>query len=185
MKKAAIFLAHGFEETEAVGTLDVLRRGGIDTTLISITGGRKVTGAHGIILEADALLSKTDFTPFDALVLPGGMPGSANLNGCNPLKQRLAIHFHEEKLVAAICAAPMILGGMGLLFGRRATCYPGFESYLTGATLAGEPVVTDGNVITGKGPGFVFAFALAIIRYLKGDDAANEVADGLLWSLRT
>jgi len=184
MNKAALFLANGFEETEAVGTLDVLRRGCIDTTLVSITGGRKVNGAHGITIEADALLVKTDFPSFDALVLPGGMPGSANLNVCNPLKQRLANHFHEGKLVAAICAAPLVLGGLGLLFGRRATCYPGFESYLAGATLAGEPVVTDGNVITGKGPGFVFDFALAIIRYLKGEAAAREVAAGLLYEAK-
>jgi 4-methyl-5(b-hydroxyethyl)-thiazole monophosphate biosynthesis len=180
MKKAVLFLATGFEEVEAVGTVDVLRRGGVETATVSITGDRKVTGAHGMALMADALLAEMDFSGVDALVLPGGMPGSKHLNACEPLKRLLAGHYEEGKLVAAVCAAPLVLGGLGLLAGRRATCYPGYESCLTGATIVEGAAVTDGNVITGKGPGLVFNFALAIVAYLQGARAAGEVAGGLL-----
>jgi 4-methyl-5(b-hydroxyethyl)-thiazole monophosphate biosynthesis len=180
MKKAVLFLATGFEETEAVGTIDVLRRGGIETTVVSITGAREVTGAHGLGVVADALFGETDFSAIDALVLPGGMPGSSDLNACEPLKQLLVKHHGEGKLVAAICAAPLVLGGLGLLNGHAATCYPSFEPYLTGATLSDAAVVTDRNIITGKGPGLVFPFALSIVARLQGQAVADEVATGLL-----
>ncbi len=180
MKKAFVFLATGFEEIEAAGTIDVLRRGEVETTIVSITGELKVAGAHGIELMADALFEDTDFTDADALILPGGMPGSNNLNACEPLKELVVKHYDQGKLTAAICAAPLVLGGLGILKGRRATCYPGFEPQLIGATITGEPAVIDGNVITGKGPGLVFDFALAILKVLKGKAVAEEVASGLL-----
>jgi 4-methyl-5(b-hydroxyethyl)-thiazole monophosphate biosynthesis len=180
MKKAVLFLATGFEETEAVGTIDVLRRGGIETSVVSITGAREVTGAHGLGVVADALFGETDFSAIDALILPGGMPGSSNLNACEPLKQLLVNHHDEGKLVAAICAAPLVLGGLGLVNGRKATCYPGFEPQLTGAILTDKAAVTDGNIITGKGPGLVFHFALSIVAYLQGQTVADEVSAGLL-----
>lgn len=180
MKKAFVFLATGFEEVEATGTIDVLRRGGIETTVVSITGNRTVSGAHGIELVAGKLFEEVDFTGADALVLPGGMPGSNNLNAHEPLKRLLKRHFDEDKLVAAICAAPLVLGGLGMLKGKRAICYPGFELELTGAIITDEPAVIDGNVITGKGPGLVFDFALAIVKVLNGKPVAEEVASGLL-----
>lgn len=180
MKKAIVFLAEGFEEMEAIGTVDVLRRGGIETKTVSITSEHKVTGAHGMAVLADALLSETDASDADALVLPGGMPGSKNLNECEPLKELLLEQYRHNKIVAAICAAPMVLGGLGLLKGRRATCYPSFEPTLIGATATGKAVETDGNVITGKGPGLVFDFALAIVAALKSKSVAEEVAAGLL-----
>jgi 4-methyl-5(b-hydroxyethyl)-thiazole monophosphate biosynthesis len=180
MKKTALFLATGFEESEAVGTTDVLRRGEIETVLVSITGNYEVKGAHGIGIVADKLFADTDFSTLDALILPGGMPGSSNLDACLPLKKLIEKHYNEGKLVAAICAAPLVLGGLGLLKGRKATCYPGFESRLTGATLVDAPVVVDGNIITGKGPGLVFYFGLSIIEYLKEKNVADGVATDLL-----
>jgi 4-methyl-5(b-hydroxyethyl)-thiazole monophosphate biosynthesis len=180
MKKAFVFLATGFEEIEATGTINVLRRGAIDVIVISITGDYVVTGAHGIALLADELFEKTDFSGADALILPGGMPGSSNLNAFEPLKKLLVEQYESDRIVAAICAAPLVLGELGILNGRKATCYPGYEPHLTGAILTDEPVVTDGNVITGKGPGLVFDFGLALVSELNGPSTAEEVAGGLL-----
>lgn len=180
MKKAIVFLANGFEEMEATGTVDILRRGGIDTKTVSITDERKVIGAHNMEYTADSVFTETDFSDADALILPGGMPGSSNLNDCEPLKELLIEHYKKEKIVAAICAAPLVLGGLGLLKGRRATCYPGFEPKLIGATVTGEAVEIDGNVITGRGPGLVFNFGLALVSVLKSEAMAEEVAAGLL-----
>ena len=182
MKRAVLFLADGFEETEATGTADVLRRAGVDVSIVSISDEHEVEGAHGISILADELLSEADFADTDALILPGGMPGASNLNACEALKQLLVGHHAKGKLVAAICAAPLVLGGLGLLKGRRATCYPGFEQRLAGATLTAEAVVTDGNIITGKGPGFVFDFALQIVAYLQTKAVADQVAGGLLFT---
>lgn len=180
MKKAFVFFATGFEETEAIGTVDVLRRGGIDAVTVSITEEKQVSGAHGISVVTDVLFADADFSEADALVLPGGMPGSTNLNIFEPLKELLLQQYRKEKLVAAICAAPIVLGGLGLLKNRKATCYPSFEPKLIGATVVDEPVVTDGHIITGKGPGLVFDFGLAIITALRGKAVAEEVAAGLL-----
>lgn len=180
MKKAIVFLANGFEEMEATGTVDILRRGGIDTKTVSITDDRKVVGAHNMEYMADALLSETDLAGADALILPGGMPGASNLNESEAVKEALLQQYRKGGVVAAICAAPMVLGGLGLLKSRKATCYPGFEPKLIGATVTGEAVEVDGNVVTGKGPGLVFNFGLALISVLKGDAVAEEVAAGLL-----
>ena len=163
MKKAIVFLANGFEEMEATGTIDILRRGGVEVTIVTINSSREVTGAHGMVYLADQTLAEADCTTADALVLPGGMPGATNLNACEPLRELLQAHYAQEKLVAAICAAPLVLGGLGFLQGRKATCYPGFENQLTGATVTGEAVEIDGNVITGRGPGLVFNFGLALV----------------------
>lgn len=180
MKTAFVFLATGFEEMEAVGTIDILRRGGIETTIVSITGEKSVTGAHGIPIVADVLYENADLSGADALILPGGMPGSNNLNAHEPLKQQLLRQFESGKIVAAICAAPLVLGGLGILKGKKATCYPSFESKLTGAIVSDKPVETDGNVITGRGPGLVFDFGSALVEALKSKAVAEEVAGGLL-----
>ena len=161
MKKAIVFLANGFEEMEATGTVDILRRGGIDTKTVSITDDRKVIGAHNMEYTADATFTEIDLSDADALILPGGMPGASNLNNSEPVKEVLLQQYREGRIVAAICAAPMVLGGLGLLKGRKATCYPGFEPKLIGATVTGEAVEVDGNVVTGRGPGLVFNFGLA------------------------
>ena len=180
MKQAFVFLATGVEETEAVGTIDVLRRGGINVTIVSINDSKLVTGANNITLQADCLLAEADYSQADALVLPGGLPGSSNLNDCVALKELLLDQYRANKIVAAICAAPLVLGGLGLLKGRRATCYPGCEPKLIGATCTGNNTETDGNVITGKGPAFAFHFGLALVAALRSEAVAEEVAAGLL-----
>ena len=127
MKKAIVFLANGFEEMEALGTIDILRRGGIEVTTVSITEETVVTGAHNVPVIADTTLDKATLNQADALILPGGMPGASNLNNSEAVKEALLQQYREGKIVAAICAAPMVLGGLGLLKGRNATCYPGLS----------------------------------------------------------
>jgi 4-methyl-5(b-hydroxyethyl)-thiazole monophosphate biosynthesis len=180
MKRGFLFLATGFEETEAIGTADVLRRGGVELTTVSITGELAVEGAHGIVVVADALFEDADYARADALILPGGGPGSRMLNGHEALKRLLVRHSEQGGLIAAICAAPLVPGGLGLLKGRRAVCYPGVEPELTGAILTDEPAVVDGNIITGKGPGLVFEFGLAVLAALQGSEVAGRVAEDLL-----
>jgi len=180
MKKVFIFLAEGFEETEAVATIDVMLRGELDVTSVSITENLLVTGAHGIAVKADTLFEQANLSSGDMLVLPGGMPGAANLNAHSGLKNSLEKYVASGKKIAAICAAPLVFGGLGLLQGKNATAYPGYESTLKGATFVDGPVVKDGNIITGKGPGFAFEFGLAIVEELQGKAKAGEVAEGLL-----
>jgi len=180
MKKVFIFLAEGFEETEAIAAMDVMLRGGLDVTSVSVTGKLPVTGAHGIAVNADILFEKANLSSGDMLVLPGGMPGASNLNAHAGLKSALEQYAASGKKIAAICAAPLVFGGLGLLQGKKATVYPGYESTLKGATYVNSPVVKDGNIITGRGPGFVFPFGLAIVEELQGKAKAAEVAEGLL-----
>jgi len=180
MKKVFIFLAEGFEETEAIATMDVMLRGGLDVTSVSVTEKLLVTGAHGIAVNADTLFEKADISSADMLVLPGGMPGASNLNAHSGVKSALKQFAANGKKVAAICAAPLVLGGLDLLQGKKATAYPGFESTLKGATYVNSPTVKDGNIITGRGPGFTFQFGLAIVEELQGKAKADEVAEGLL-----
>lgn len=180
MKKVALFLANGFEEIEALGTIDILRRAGIPVQTVSITNGKNVTGAHNITVLADITFAELDFADVDVLVLPGGMPGAKNLNEHESLKKKVKEYAEKGKNVAAICAAPMVLGGLGLLDGKKATCYPGFEPELIGAKVTGEKVAVHGNIITGKGPGFVFDFALELVETIAGTGTRKEVQEGLL-----
>lgn len=180
MKKVALFLASGFEEIEALGTIDILRRAQISVETISITDDNHVTGAHHLTVLADKTFSELDFSTVDVLVLPGGMPGAKNLDEHGELKRQVKAFAEKGKNVAAICAAPIVLGGLGLLDGRKATCYPGFESKLIGAKTTGEKVVVADNIITGKGPGCMFDFALKLVETIAGIAARREVQDGLL-----
>ncbi|MDL2322476.1 DJ-1/PfpI family protein [Bacteroidales bacterium OttesenSCG-928-A17] len=182
MKKVFVFLAEGFEEIEAVATIDVIRRGEIEVTTVSISDDCLVKGAHGIQVKADALFAGTDFSGGDMLILPGGMPGASNLNNHAGLKTLLEDYAAQQKKVAAICAAPLVFGGLGLLKGKKATAYPGFEAMLTGAEYVKTGVVIDGNIITGRGPGFAVDFGLAIVSQLAGQEKADEVAAGMLLS---
>lgn len=175
-----VFLADGFEEVEALATVDVLRRCGIEVQTVSISYSEEVTGAHGIIVKADKVLAYSMLQDADFLILPGGLPGATNLRDCEALQEVLKQHAAKGGNLAAICAAPMVLGGLGLLEGKEATCYPGFEKYMTGAKTSTLPVVQDGNVITGKGPAFAFAFGLKIAEAIKGKEVARDVAAGML-----
>ena len=186
MKESYLFLADGFEEVEALMTVDIMRRAGMDVTTVAVDNYEVVVGAHGVHVVADALLDDVDLDDADTLaniewiILPGGMPGSSNLSECRPLVNALIRHNAEGGKIAAICAAPaVVLGQHGLLKGRRATCYPGFEC--PGATLTAERVTVDGNIVTANGPSSASNFALEIVRQSKGDEAAIQVTAGMLF----
>ncbi len=170
-----IFLADGFEEIEALCPYDLLLRAGIPTKTVSINETTLVTGTHGIKVHADITLSEME-GEFEGIMLPGGLPGADNLNNCGKVQEYLAKADKEGKLITAICAAPYVLGQAGLLHGKHATCFPGFEDKLTGAVCCSDKVVTDGNVITAKGMGAAFEFGIEIIKYYKGEEFANGIA---------
>lgn len=177
--KAMVFLADGFEEIEAIAPIDIMRRAGIDVTTISVTATKEVRGAHDILLQADCLFGQIDFSNADLLFLPGGMPGTKNLEAHDGLKQLLLKHANEGKKLAAICAAPSILGKLGLLKGKEAVCFPGFEETLKGAILSDKKVVQSGNIITGKAAGAAVEFGLKLVENLKGKSAAEQVASSI------
>ena len=172
-----MFLADGFEEVEALCPLDILRRAGLEVTTVGIGGKDVIRGAHGIIVHADIPdVMYRDSSP-DMLILPGGMPGSKNLDESRIVDSALRAASRKGAYLAAICAAPMVLGKRGYLEGKRAVCFPGFEEYLTGATVDGEnTVVRDGNVITAKGMGAAFGFGLELVKALKDDGTAESIA---------
>ncbi len=182
MAKTAIFLADGFEEIEALTVVDLLRRAGIEITTASIMGRKSVEGSHKITVEADALLEDLDFDSYDMLILPGGMPGTTNLDNCAPLKAKIQEFADAGKRLSAICAAPTVFGGMGLLKGKRATCYPGREPDLLGADVQTTEVVKDGNFITSRGMGTAIPFGLAIIEEFQGKDAAVDMAAKIVYN---
>lgn len=180
MKNVVLFLAEGFEEIEALATVDVLRRAEIPVTTSSITSDKTVKGAHDVLVEAETVFDNVNFADFDMIVLPGGMPGAKHLNEHEGLKKAIETFAASDKHVAAICAAPIVLGGLHLLEGKKATCYPGFEPELIGAKATGEKVTVDDRIITGKGPGFAIDFALQIVETIAGKTVRDEVANGLL-----
>lgn len=181
MAKVYIFLANGFEEIEALTVVDLLRRASIETSMISITGSMEVKGAHNITVKADALFENTEFNDADLLVLPGGMPGTAHLMEHKGLDELLREFHMKNKNIAAICAAPSVLGAKGLLAGKRATCYPGFESKLTDSIIVELDVVEDGNVITSRGLGTAIDFSLSLINKLIDKETAKRIADGIVY----
>lgn len=179
MKKVAVLLADGFEEVEAITSVDYLRRAGIEVILTSIAE-LKVTGSHDIVILADTTLAALR-DDLDGIILPGGMPGAANLAQSKTLIAFIDKMNRNNKLLAAICAAPaLVLGKSGLLKGRKFTCYPGFEKEVTGANFSTESVVLDGNILTSRGPGTAAEFTIAIIEYLLGIDAAKTVKNSTL-----
>ena len=175
-----IQLATGFEEIEAVTIIDVLRRANLDVITVSLTGDLKVTGAHQINIEADQLYDDADYENAAMIILPGGMPGTTNLQNHKGLESQLIKFNTENKRIGAICAAPMILGSLGFLNGKKAVCYPGFESYLTGATVLQLPFVLDNNIITGRGVGTALDFSLEIVKMLKGSQLEMELRSALV-----
>ena len=174
-----VFFADGFEEIEALTAVDVLRRAGRNVQIVSVTPDEIVVGAHNVSVLCDINFDNCDFFDVDMLVLPGGLPGATNLAEHEGLNRLLADCAAKGKFIAAICAAPMVLGKQGLLKGKKATCYPGFEQHLEGAECTGEMVVRDGNIITGKGPGASTEFALALVEALDGKNKADELAGAM------
>ena len=179
-KKIAVHLADGFEEIEAVSIIDVLRRAELDVWVISVTGNHEVTGAHQLKIFADVLFEQVSYDQIDMIVLPGGMPGAANLDAHEGLKFQIKQFNAKNKLLAAICAAPLVYGNMGILAGKNVVCYPGFEKYLKGAEVLNIPVVESGNLITGRGPGAAIQFALKIVEKTVSVEKAELVARQML-----
>ena len=174
-----VFFADGFEEMEAFASVDILRRAGLNVQMITVTSDEIVRGAHGIPVLCDKNIENCDFFDAELAVLPGGLPGATTLAECKDLHKLLQHMASENKTIAAICAAPMVLGQLGLLKGRKATCYPSFDKYLEGAEYTGALVEKDGNFITGKGPGASIKFALALVEHLCGKEKVKELEEAM------
>lgn len=180
MKKVYVFLADGFEDVEALIPVDVLRRGGVDVTTVSISDFPLVTSAHGVNIEADIMFEQGDFSDADLIFLPGGMPGASNLFAHKGVCKVIVDQFAAGKKVAAICAAPgVVLGQLGILEGKKATCYPGFEQMLDGATYTADLVTVDGNVTTAEGPAAAFPFAYELLAQLVDKKTSDQIAEGM------
>lgn len=179
-KRISVHLAEGFEEVEAISIIDVLRRADLDVVVVSVTGKTEVTGAHQINVVADALFENMNYDQVDMIVLPGGIPGATNLDAHSGLKDMIRKFDTDKKSLAAICAAPLVLGNLGILNGKQAVCYPGYEKYLKGAEVLTIPVVESGNVITGRGAGVSMKFALKIVEKMVSQEKAEVLAKQML-----
>lgn len=179
MSKVNVYLADGFEEVEGLTVVDLLRRAGIETDMVSIIGRKEITGARKIPVLADKLFEEQDDP--DMIVLPGGMPGTLHLKAHEGLADLIRKADKEGKVLAAICAAPTIYGEMGLLEGKNATCYPGMEDKLLGANWQEQSVVVDGNFVTSRGVGTAIAFALTLVTILKDEETAKSLANSIVY----
>ncbi len=182
MKRIIVLLAEGFEEIEAVTPIDVLRRGGVDVVVAGV-GSDVVTGSHNLTFDTDAGIDEIDFSEFDGVILPGGLPGAVNLSESSAVQSILEQARSEGKLIAAICASPaLVLSPLGLLNDKKTTGYPGIEfKFFDRVSYREENVVQDGSVITGMGPGTAFDFALKILEYLTDSAVAAKVANAMLF----
>lgn len=182
MKKVLLFLADGFEEVEALTVVDYLRRMDIEVNTISITEDEKVKGAHNIVVIADKLISRIkDIDLYDGVVIPGGIPGATNLRDNDKVIDIVKSVNEKNKLVAAICAGPIVLDKAGIIKGKKVTSYPGFEDGLKDVRYIEENVVKDENIITARGPALAVDFAIEIIRYLLGEGKVKELKEGILY----
>ena len=175
-----VFLADGFEECEALAPADILRRGGIDLKTVGVTG-KTVTGAHGIPVIADCEPKDLPHDKIECLILPGGMPGTKNLDASPETDTLINRTLSDGGRLAAICAAPSVLGKRGLLRGKKATCYPSFERFLEGADCVTDKVVTDGNVTTSRGAGTAMDFALGLVALLVSPEKSDELKSGVIF----
>ena len=175
-----VHLATGFEEVEALTCVDILRRVDLDARLVSVTDDIYVEGAHGITVKADLMFDDVDYSKCEMIVLPGGLPGAYNLRDHQGLRKEILKFNEEGKGLAAICAAPLVFGDLGILEGRKATIYPGMEEELKGAESMDFPVVRDMNIITSQGPATAMRFAIALVSYFKGKEVADELEEDLL-----
>ena len=182
MSRVNIFFATGFEEVEALTVVDILRRTGIETDMVSVTGELMVTGSHGITVQMDKLFEEIDDSA-EMLVLPGGVPGTPNLKAHQGLADMITRYNEAGKYLAAICAAPTVYGDMGLLVGRHATCYPGMEDSLLGAEVLTDAVVVDGHFITSRGLGTAIDFGLALVTLLKDEVTAEDLASKIVYTI--
>ena len=176
-----IFLADGFEEMEAIIPRDILKRGGVDVCTVGV-GGEVVTSAYGLSIKTDMTVENVDFNKIEGIILPGGMPGTTNLEQ-NKKVIEIINHCNKNKImIGAICAAPSILGKLGILEGKLVCCYPGFEKYLKGAEISEEKVAKSGHIITSKGPGTAINFGFELLDYIKGDNFSDKVKKGMVYS---
>ena len=175
-----MFLAEGFEEVEALAPLDLIRRAGLEIKTVGV-GSKTVIGSHGIPVVADITEGEFSDNAPDMVILPGGMPGTKNLDANAIVHKAIADAVKNDAYVCAICAAPMIIGKLGLLRGKNAVCYPGFEKYLDGAILPDKKVVRDGKVITAKGMGAAVEFGLSIVSALKDEKTADDLATATIF----
>ncbi len=181
-KKCALFLADGCEEVEALSVADMLFRAGIPTSLVSVGETPVVRSSHAVTIVADMTVSELRFDDYDMLILPGGLPGTTNLGACRPLTDALVRFAGEGRMIAAICAAPTVFAGLGLLKGRPATCHPSCDEKLAegGALLTHDPVVVSGNIITSRGVGTALDFGLAIVAHYVGQAEADRIAKSIV-----
>jgi len=180
MAKVYVFLANGFEDVEALIPVDVLRRGGVDVITVSTTDSDIVESAHGVGIQADVMFDECDFSDADLLMLPGGMPGASNLAAHEGVCEALQAQQAKGKRISAICAAPaVVLSQIGILDGKRATCYPGFEQMFTTAVYTGELVTVDGLVTTAEGPAAAFPYAYELLAQLVDEQTADQIAEGM------
>ena len=180
MAKVYVFLADGFEDVEALIPIDVLRRGGVEVITVSTTEFPLVESAHGVNIEADIQFEQGDYADADLLMLPGGMPGASNLFEHKGVCKAVVDQFEAGKKVAAICAAPaVVLAPLGILKGKKATCYPGFEKALEGAIYTGDLVTVDGNVTTAEGPAAAFPYAYELLTQLTDKKTSDQIAEGM------
>lgn len=171
-----MLLGTGFEETEAVAPLDLLRRAGVEIATVGING-KIVTGSHGIGVQADLTLGEMDLTQMEGIILPGGLKGVASIRASREAMEAIRFAWENGKLTAAICAGPTVLADLGITAGKNATCFPGCEGQMGSANMAqNAAAVTDGNLITGTSAGCAIPFGLALIAYLKGQEAAQAIA---------
>lgn len=180
MKNIYVFLGEGFETIEALTAVDVLRRGGADVKTVSIMEDIRVLSSHNVEVKADIMLEEADLDNSDMMVLPGGLGGTNNIKANKKLVSALKAQAEAGKYVCAICAAPSALGINGILKGKKATVYPGFEEEMVECNVTGKNVVKDGNIITGKGPGMAVEFAFALLEEAKGKEAVKQVRSGML-----
>ena len=173
--KIFAFFAEGYEEIEGLTVIDILRRADINVEMVSVTDEREVKGAHGINVTMDKIISEIDFNEGDMIFLPGGIPGTPNLAKCELLIENIIKYNEEGKRLAAVCAAPSVYGNLGILNGKKATCYPGFEGELKGATVVADRVVTDGNITTSRGMGTTIDLGLEIVKLYKGQEYADDL----------
>lgn len=181
MKRAVMLFAEGFETVEALMVVDILRRAKVEVTMASITEEEQVRSSHGVLVAMDAVLGEVELLSYDAIILPGGMPGTTNLGESNAVKKAVLAMHEAGKIVSAICAAPGVLGGYGLLEGKKACSYPSHECNLKGAQVVRTPVAVDGNIVTSRGLGTAMEFALTLLSLLEGEEKMEQIKEAIVY----